>query len=273
MPGNRLGVQIHCLRSEVARDFAGTLARIRSLGIEAVELCHFPGFAGNPWGDFGELAKWPAREVGAVLAESGVQCVATHCMHRDLADQNLERTIDWALESGSPAIVLAGFPHAGDSGPGSWSGKFEWLNAIGRRLLDEGLAFAYHTQNDIWQIVDGALLANEMFRVVNPAWCRIELDPSGALVHGTDWTVPVLQHPNRYLALHLRDGKKPRDPVPYLPAVPLGEGDMDWRRTFDVATDAGIPYYLLEMEVEDHTQAFAAIETSLDYLDAMNALP
>jgi sugar phosphate isomerase/epimerase len=272
IPGNRLGVQIHCLRSHVAHDFAGTLLRIRSLGIEAVELCHFPGFAGNPWGDFGELARWPAREVGAVLTETGVHCVATHCTRRDLTDENFQRTIAWALEAGSPAIVLAGFPATGDSSPRSWAEKFEWLNVTGRRLLEEGLAFAYHTQNGVWQTVHGALLANEMFRIVNPAWCRIELDPSGALVYGTDWTMSVLQHPNRYLALHLRDGRRPRNPVPYLPAVPLGEGDTDWRRTFDVATDVGIPYYLLEMEVEDQTQAFAAIETSIDYLNALDAL-
>lgn len=270
IPRDRLGVQIHCLRSEVAEDFEGTLDRLCALGIDVVELCLFPGFAGNPWGDFGCVGRWPARDVGDLLEEMGMHCVATHCMHRDLADERLEQTIAWARDVRSPAIVLAGFPPS--TNLEVWRANFERLNATGQRMAGEGFTFAYHTQNDVWQSLGGALLANEMFRIVNPECCRIELDPSGSLVHGSDWTKCVLQHPNRYLSFHLRDGRRPLAPVPYLPALPLGDGDMDWRQTLDVAAAAGMPYYLLEMEVEDPHRVFPALQSSLVHLESLGAI-
>jgi sugar phosphate isomerase/epimerase len=270
IPRGRLGVQIHSLRAEVASDFGRTLNRLCELGIGSLELCHFPGFAGNPWGDFGETGRWPARRIGTLLAEAGMHCVATHCMHRDLAPDRLDATIAWVRAVGSPAIVLAGFPAAADADLDTWRANFAWLNGCGRRLADDGLGFAYHTQAELWQDMGDALLANEFFRLVNPARCAMELDPSGSIVHNSDWSRPVLQHPNRYLAFHLRDGRRPDRPVPYLPALPLGDGDTDWPRTVEVALEAGIREFLLEMEVEDPQQVFPAIESSLDYLESLD---
>ena len=50
---DRLGVQAHCLRHEIASGLEGALERVAGLGPRAIRLMSFPGFHGQAWGDFG----------------------------------------------------------------------------------------------------------------------------------------------------------------------------------------------------------------------------
>jgi sugar phosphate isomerase/epimerase len=266
----QLGVQAHCLRREMAVDFPGTLGRVNALGIGRIEMCSFPGCRGNPWGDFGELADWSAGRIRDELATAELDCVGTHFAAKELAGDELEAAIRWARDINSPAIVLGGLRQAADADGASWRAAFESLNEIGRRVADHGLDFAYHTQNDVWCTVGGTLLAEELFRIVDPELCHIELDPSGALVFGVDWTASVRQNPGRFFAMHLRDGSRPDHEVRYLPALPLGEGDVDWRQAIDAAVAAEIPLYILEMEVDADRDPFDALLSSLGFLESLH---
>jgi sugar phosphate isomerase/epimerase len=192
-----------------------------------------------------------------------------HVAHKELAPAVVDDTIRWLKSVGSATAVLAGLPLGADANLAAWRAGFASLNDIGAQLDECDIRFAYHTQNDVWQKLDGVLLAEEMFRIVDPDACKIELDPSGSLIHGTDWIRVVRSNPGRYLAMHLRDGARPLERVPYLPALPLGEGTVDWDAALDAAGEAGIPRYILEMEVEPKHDVFVALETSLDFLEAM----
>ncbi len=74
MRANQLGVQAHCLRSEIAADLDRTLARVAELGIAALEMMSFPG---SRW-------RWPtapkcSQRSGAVSTTFG----ATASSRRD----------------------------------------------------------------------------------------------------------------------------------------------------------------------------------------------
>jgi hypothetical protein len=265
---SQLGVQAHCLRREMAVDFPGTLRRLNSLGLNNIELCCFPGCAGNPWGDFGRLAEWPPERIRDHLEEAGIVCVACHFTPRELTDEAIGTSIRWAKAVGSPVIVLAGFPLTADSGITDWQIAFEGLNRTGALLGGQGLGFAYHTQNDAWATADGVLLFDELLRLTDPGLCAIELDLSGTLSHGASWEASVAKSSHRFLALHLRDGKRPPAQVPYLPALALGEGDTDIKAAIISALQAGARHYLLEMEVEAPRDVFQAIELSLKWLES-----
>jgi sugar phosphate isomerase/epimerase len=264
-PG-QLGIQAHCLRFEMAQDFPGTLDRLTRLGLNTIELCSFPGCSGNPWGDFGKLAECPPRLIRDQLNAAGMNVIACHFMAEELAPGNIDTAISWAKDVGSPTVVLAGFAFQGEPSLADWQASISNLNEIGERLARDNLHFAYHTQNNTWSRAEGISVFDEILRLVDPNLCSLELDPSGTLVYDTPWTEIVRQLRGRFLCMHLRDSKRPPTHVPHLPALALGEGDMDWEASFGAATDARVPYYLLEMEVETPRSAFEAIETSLDWL-------
>lgn len=264
----QIGVQAHCLRREMSSDFPGTLQRLQTMGFENIELCSFAGCAGNPWGDFGELAEWRPDEVRAALQVSGLSCISTHVTVDELSAGHIDSTIQWANGIGAPVVVLAGMPEVSGGDLESSRGAFAKLRHYGERLRDNGLAFAYHTQIDVWKRIDGRLLANWLFEETDPEYCLIELDPSGALVHGSDWKTLVREYQGRFFAMHLRDGRRPGREVPYLPALPLGSGDEDWPTAIAAASDAGISTFILEMEVEPDLDVFDAIQESLEFLDS-----
>lgn len=264
----QIGVQVHCLRREMSSDFPGTLQRLSAMGIETVELCSFAGCSGNPWGDFGKLADWPPEKVRDALRESDLRCVSTHVTYEELSAEHIESTMQWAEAVDAPVIVLSGLPGLSAVDPESARRLFIELNDLGTRLSGNGFDFAYHTQNDVWKGVGDGLLAHLMFDEVDPECCRIELDPSGALVHGTDWTSLVRENRGRFFAMHLRDGKRPEREVPYLPAVPLGSGDENWATALAAASDAEISTFLLEMELDRDGDVFGAIRESRDFLNS-----
>jgi len=269
---SQLGVQAHCLRHEMAEDFAGTLRRLAKLGLNRIELCSFPGCAGNPWGDFGPLAEWAPERIRDELEDFGLDCVSCHFFPPELTGEAIDTAVRWAKGFGSPTVVAAASPLVANSPLAEWRSVFEGLNRTGRRLREEGLNFAYHTQNDAWDTVDGVYLFDELLNLTDPELCAIELDLSGALVYPAEPLAAIRANPGRFLALHLRDGKRPESPVPWLPALALGEGDMDWPQTLAAAQQALVPYYLLEMEVEPSRSAFEAIEKSLGWLEAEGLL-
>lgn len=272
MSRRQLGVQVHCLRREMAADFCGALQRLRSMGFEKVELCSFPGCTGNPWGDFGQLAEWRPDDIRASLDAARLDCPATHVTYRELAADDLDATIAWAKGVGCRTIVLAALPVPAEPSLASWREAFKLLNGIGKEVAVRGLKFAYHTQNDVWQSIDGTLLADEMFRLVDAGVCRIELDPSGAIVSGTDWQCVVRRNRDRFIGMHLRDGMRPPGAVPYLPALPLGEGEIDWLSAIETTADAGVTEYFLEMEVDSGRDVFDAIDASVAHLASQGIL-
>jgi sugar phosphate isomerase/epimerase len=255
----------------MAVDFAAVLQKLHSMGFSAIELCSFPGCAGNPWGDFGELADWQPEQVRAAVDDAGFECIASHFALKELVPEQIDASIRWAKQAGSPAIVLAGLQPGPNADLPVWREAFRSLNTIGQRVRDAGLQFAYHTQNDVWRELDGTLIAAELFQVVDPKLCLIELDPSGALVYGTDWTMTVRQNRGAFFAMHLRDGKRPLEHVPYLPAMSVGAGEEAWDTALDAAFAAGISQYILEMEIEPGEDVFAALQSSIDFLNELTA--
>ena len=269
---HQVGVQAHCLRRELTTDIHGTLGELAAMGFESIELCSFPGCAGNPWGNFGHLADWRPGQIRAALDRAGLTCMATHVTAAELEPGRLDETLRWAEGVGTDTLVLAGLARPGGDDLLAWRSAFQELNALGARLSGAGFRFAYHTQIDIWRSIDGCWLARELLETIDPQVCRVELDPSGSLVHGTDWMSLVPDFHGLFFALHLRDGIRPPQPVPYLPAVPLGEGDEDWPAAIRAATDAGIRTAFLEMEVEAGRDVFRALRSSLDHLRSIGQL-
>jgi sugar phosphate isomerase/epimerase len=268
----QVGLQAHCLRREMAVDFAGTLQRVRSMGFERIELCSFRGCAGNPWGDFGELADWQPDEIRSALDAAQIGSTAAHVTHAELAANKFDPTINWVRDVGCRVIVLAALPVPPEPTLPAWQDAFASLNLIGAEIAARGMEFAYHTQNDVWQTIDDTLLADELFRQVDANVCRIELDPSGAIVSGADWQAVVSRNRGRFFAMHLRDGRQPPEKVPYLPALPLGEGEIDWQSAIQNSSAAGISDYYLEMEVDQEHDVFGALDDSLAHLVARGIL-
>ena len=262
----QLGVQAHCLRYRIAASLEATLAEVAGLGLQAIELVSFPGCRGNRWGDFGAAADWRPEDIGAAIRGAGLACPSAMVNSQELAAEQFEATIRWLRGVGVAHLVLAAIPTPGSGTLREWQQALAMLNPLGERLRSYGLRFAIHTQPNLWAIVEGRRLADELLDVIDPALCRIEFDPSGAIMYGTDPGSYIAQRPECFYSLHLRDATRPPEPVYYQAAEPLGTGTVAWRPFLAAAEASTIEWYFLEMEVSDPGQTLNAIATSQRYL-------
>jgi sugar phosphate isomerase/epimerase len=263
---NQLGVQAHCLRSEIAADLDRTLAAVAELGITALEMTSFPGCRGNWWGDFGAAADLPPQAIAARIRRAGLQCPSVMVAERELSAEQFNKTIDWVLGLGCPRLVLTSFTVAATRTCDDWHRAFARVEECADRVGASGLEFVLHTQPDLWTSDGGRYALDELRRWLVRKSRRLEFDPTGAIIYGRDPAAFARQCLGSLYALHLRDGITPAEPAFYLAAEPLGTGEVNWPGLLQAAGSSAAEWYILEMEVADRTQVFAALRNSLDYL-------
>jgi sugar phosphate isomerase/epimerase len=260
-----LGIQAHCLRHRIAANFEATLAEVAALGVTALELVYFPGCRGNAWGDFGAATDLPPAEIGAAIRALGLCCPSVMVNETDLHAERAGSTLDWIVAVGCPRVVLTSLSHSAAPSLEEWTHCFERMRGAARQCRSRGLEFALHTQPDLWAEVAGVRPADELLRQWDDSF-RIEFDPSGAIIYGTDPAAYIRQRPEAFYALHLRDGDTPPAPVFYLAASALGAGSVDWRDVLAAADASAIEWGILEMEVPEPADVLPALRASLDYL-------
>jgi sugar phosphate isomerase/epimerase len=270
----RLGVQIHCLRHEVARGLEATLDGIAALGLGAVEMVSLPGCRGNRWGDFGVAADRPARELGAALRAAGLECPSTMVYLPELVPGRRQATYQWVSELGCPRIVLTMLATGTTpTGPpptrADWQRAFDGFAPLAGSMRAAGLEPVVHTQPDLWRRIGDWLPADELPLRARADDYRVEFDPTGLMIHGGDALASLRAFLDTLYALHLRDGSTPPEPTFYIPALPLGEGGFDWPACLRAA--AGVqPWRFLEMETSDPADTWAALRSSVDYLRGLD---
>jgi sugar phosphate isomerase/epimerase len=266
MRADQLGVQAHCLRSEIAADLDRILATVAELGIAALEMISFPGCRGNWWGDFGAATDLPPTVIAARIRSAGLLCPSVMVTEKELSSAQFGATIDWVHGLGCPRLVLTSFAVAATRTRDDWQRAFERVDEFADRVNASGLEFVLHTQPDLWTPEGAGCGLDELLRWLDRHPRRLEFDPTGTIIYGLDPAAFARRCRGALHAIHLRDGVMPREPVLYLAAEPLGTGAVSWPELLQAAESSAAQWYILEMEVTDRTQVLTALQSSLNYL-------
>lgn len=243
--GNLVAAQLFGVKVALQDDFAGTLKQLSAMGYTDVELSSFKGFAGDTLrGDFGKLSQLTVDEIRNPLQDAGLTSRCCQFKPTELDGPQIDATMEWAAALGIKCFTLVDvyFSNA------EWQPAFDSLNRYGEQLRNNGFQLALHTPNDFWTQCNGETAFHAMLREVPAANCSIELDLSATLLNGVEPGECMASHPDRFCALHLRDGKKPPpEAMRYIPSLALGEGEIDFRSVLAGAKKAGVTYYIVEM--------------------------
>jgi sugar phosphate isomerase/epimerase len=263
-----VGVQAMALKDHLRADFSGTLQCLSAMGYREIELCSFKGFAGDALrGDFGHLADVPASEIRRWIDNSGM--IVRSCQFKpfEFDDTHIDATLKFSASLELHYLVLMDvYFNTPD-----WQPSFAMLNAYSQRVKREGFQLALHTGNDFWIERDGKTPFAAMLPSVPAENCVIQLDLSAALLCGVDAGQCLALNPGRFFSVHLRDGKKPAVPVRYLPALPLGQGDIDLKSVIAGARSADLKSYIVEMVVLPPLDSIDAFKESADFIRNMDS--
>jgi sugar phosphate isomerase/epimerase len=259
---DRVGMQLYTVRTEMEKDFEGTLAKVAAIGYKEVE------FAG--------YFKRTPGQVRAALEQNGLTAPATHVDYPSLAADKLPAVLESARTIGHQFLVNPWIDETVRKEPDIWKRVAETFNRAGEASKKAGIQFAYHNHHFEFAPVDGKMPYDLLLEQCDPALVKMELDLCWIVAAGRDPLDYFKRHPGRFPLVHVKGlAKKPEAgaSAPIQSIMPditdVGTNDVvDWKRVFARSEQAGIKHYFVEHDVPK--DPYASLKASYDYLKALN---
>jgi sugar phosphate isomerase/epimerase len=255
LQGDPLGLPIGCqtwpVRETIGKDFDGTLRQLAADGYRNIEMCSPPGY--EKYG-FGPLASMKASEMRERIRAAGLGCVSCHYGFPELKDY-LDQRLAYAKELGLQQMIISTFWLPKGATMADWMRAAEEANKIGEQTRKAGIQLGFHNHDFEFQEIDGQLIYDQLMGKLDPEAVKMQFQVEVVRL-GYKAADYFEKYPDRFISIHLSDwsaadaeGKE----------VPLGQGVVDWKKTFAAAKTGGVKSYFLEMDP-------ANMKASLPYL-------
>jgi sugar phosphate isomerase/epimerase len=246
-----IGLELYTVRAALEKDFAGTLARVSTIGYKEVELAqyfaHLPQF--NP-------APKRAREL---LDHNGLAAPSSHVPYSALSPENWPKVIEVSQVLGHTYIVNPSIDRGVLKQPDGWKRAAEAFNRAGEESQKAGIQFAYHNHVEEFKpLADGRLPYDVLLQESDPKLVKMEMDLGWAHDAGVDPIAYFEKYPGRFPLVHVKDFDKNGT------MVDVGKGVIDWKAIFEKSDIAGIKHYFVEFD--NPPDPFASIQECYTYL-------
>ncbi|MFI5386542.1 MAG: sugar phosphate isomerase/epimerase family protein, partial [Fimbriimonadales bacterium] len=216
---------LYTVRDAMAADVEGTLAAIRAMGLDYIELA----------GTYGR----PATEFAGVLNRHGLRVSGSH-VGIDALEGNFGAVVEESRIFGNEWIIV---PYIGQERR-NWEELARTFSAFADRLRAEGLRFAYHNHDFEFGPDQGMrqLLAHSSPSVsfqVDLGWVRYA---------GDDPAKFMREAGSRASLVHLKDLAPDREN----PHVVAGDGQVDWTSVLMACDEVGVQFGAIEMDHPPH---------------------
>jgi sugar phosphate isomerase/epimerase len=242
-------------------NFAGLLKELKDIGVERIELCSAIGYA-----DFAPLAD--GKAVKQIIADHGMKCESAHFSMRELRESQ-DKSIAWAKDIGMTQMItatLSGPVQDGTTTMDAVKKAADEYNKIGEIAAKAGIQQGLHNEGFELATVDGKRVYDVLFDLLDPKLVKFQFQMSTitAGLVGADY---FTKYPGRFISMHLQDidmnapvpPPPPPDPAATgrgrggrggRPQKPVGQGTIDWVKTFKAAKTAGVKNYFVEQNME-----------------------
>jgi sugar phosphate isomerase/epimerase len=255
-----IGSQVWPLRSMLG-DLPAFVKKIAGIGVTRLELCSPIGYGA----EFASLAN--GKEVRKILADHGLKSESSHFTMDELRNSH-ERSIEWAKEVGITQVISATLGDGnGGSNPTLEQVKraADEYNRIAAVTAKAGLQQGLHNEGFELSIVDGQRTYDRLFDLLDPALVKFQFQMS-TITEGLVAVDYFQRYPGRFFSLHLQDVNM-NAPAPSegrggrRSQVALGQGTIDWVKTFKSAPMGGVRNYFVEQNWELTQQSVAYLKT------------
>jgi sugar phosphate isomerase/epimerase len=262
----KVGMQLYTVRTELEKDFDGTLAKVAAIGYKEVEFAGY--FTHTP------------SQVRDALKRHGLASPAAHIDYPTVSDPSKwAKALDDARVIGHTFLVNPWIDEPLRNQPDFWMRAAETYNTAGAAAKKHGIQFCYHNHNFEFyprQDAGGKTPMDVLLESCDPKLVKIELDLCWIAAAGKDPLDYFQRYPGRFPLVHVKGLKKvpapSADPTPIAQVLAeltdVGTEDVvDWKRIFAKSKAAGIRHYFVEHDVPK--DAFASLKASYDYLSKL----
>jgi sugar phosphate isomerase/epimerase len=256
-----LGLQLYTVRQDLAKDYDGTIKKVRDFGIRHVQA------------NLTQSGK-SAQDQKALYDSLGISWKSIHAGGNDLRD-NAQATIDQAKAVGITNITCSFALYPADraifmAGPSldDWKKNADTFNKVGALCKAAGLSFAYHNHNVEFRKVGDVVPYDLLIQQTDPALVQMEMDIGWVVAGGADPVAYLNKYPGRYHSLHIKDLTSqgiPNNNMKMISAI-IGKGIIDWKTVLAAAHKTKVERAFLEIEEPYDPSPLEMVKQSFDYL-------
>jgi len=206
-----IALQLYSIREDVKADMAGSLAKVKELGYDGVEIFDTDAMGTS------------AADMAKLCAEVGLVCISAHVPFEKLV-KNPSGMVRYYSEAGVKYIAI---PYLGnDHRPGGakFAETIEGLRLIGEAARERDITLLYHNHDFEFQMVDGKYGLDVLFDSVSADMLQCEIDTCWVKVAGEKPADYVLKYTGRTPIVHVKDyvggSSDKMYPIPAPPPVP-----------------------------------------------------
>lgn len=237
-----LGLQTYTLREIFEPDPVGTLAMLKELGYDYVEL------------NERNFAERSAQELISLVKDAGLYAPATH-YNLDRVRNNFGQTVKDAQALGVDYVIMPWTDEPQRTVEG-YKANAAMFNERGRQARDAGFKLAYHNHQFEFDDLGGGTTAMDiLLGETDPDLFDFELDLFWARLGGVNIEALFRSHPGRFKLCHIKDMKGSpdayRDSRDYgaigaALMVNVGEGTIPFEDYFALNDLSGMEYFVIE---------------------------
>ncbi len=265
--GLPIGSQVYPLRP-MLKDFPAFVKMMADIGVTRLELCSPIGYGA----DFAVLSD--GKEVRKILADHGMKAESSHFSMGELRNSQ-DKSIAWAKDVGITQMITATLGGGSNPTMDQVKSAADEYNRIAAVAARAGIQQGLHNEGFELSMVDGKRTYDLLLELLDPELVKFQFQMS-TITAGLVGAEYFLKYPGRFISMHLQDVdmNAPVPPPPpegapagqgrrggRRPQVAVGQGTIDWVKTFTAAKTGGIKDYFIEQNWELTQQSVAYLKT------------
>lgn len=243
-----IAVQVYSVRQEAEADFAGTMAKIKEMGYEGVELAGLYGMT--------------PQEVRSCLDDAGLQAISAHVPYEEF-EKDLEATVKAYREIGCTYVGLPWLSEERRYGGRKYEETIAFIPVIARACREQGMKLLYHNHDfEFRKDEHGRYDLDRLYEDIAPENLGMELDTCWAKVAGEDPAKYLLKYQRRCPLVHIKDFRKGEK----VELVSLGEGELNLKEVAESAEKCGAQWYIIEQDDHPYGTPMENMKKSIEAL-------
>ncbi len=226
--GLPFGFQAWEIAPDMKKDWDGTLKAMKDFGYSFIDLNQVSPYIDRP-----------AAELRDSFKSHGFTFTNALWAYQAFSVR-FDQTIADSKTLGLSTIVCSPRPRLRTSD--DWKAFADEINKYGERTKAAGLQLGYHNHEiEFVKTPQGDAPWDLLVEATDPTFVRFLLDVGNCAFGGGDPYVYLDKYKTRYYGVHIKDLK------PGKAAVPVGGGDLDWKRIFTLVKAASLTNIVAEV--------------------------
>jgi len=246
MTGLPFALQLYTVRDHLEKDLPGTLAQVKAIGYDYVEI-------GDTFGRSHETFQQH-------LDQAGLEAISTHVGYDDVV-HNVPKVVDTARAFGVRYVVVGGIDSRLTPDRAGWVSCGQALDAGGAALRASGIQLCYHNHAHEFQPIGTEYPFDILLGAAAPEHLAAQIDTFWVRYADLDPVALIRKYRGRCPLVHVKDMAD----APSRAFAEVGKGILDWTALFRAGAEAGTAWYIVEQDTCPH-DSLASAAVSAEFM-------